>query len=111
MFRQKLKNILMQIDETISIYDLAKKMDLAVDPMLEKILDITNEFKQAYKNNTLKMLKGDASFLDEFFKTEIIDLGFLCQHKIKEIKESMKNKHNTFGHKMFFDQWMLHRGY
>lgn len=110
-FRQRLRMILQNENDTISIYDLAKKMNMRVDPMLVKIMEITNDFKTIYKNNVTNMVRGNSDLMDEFFKTEIVDLGFLCQHKIQEIKKNLEKKHNTMGHQMFYDSWILHRGY
>lgn len=111
-FRQKLRKTLQEQDDVIDIYNLAKKMDMRVDPMLVKILEIQREFKTEYENNRSKMtgeFSGD--FNTTFFKSEIIDLGFLIQHRVKEIADRLCDKHNTFGHKMFYDQWVLYRGY
>lgn len=111
MFRAELQKILRQVEGTINIHDLAEIMKMQVDPLLERIIVITTDFKTEYKNNVSNMMKGTKEFNDVFFKKQIIDLGFLCQHKIKEIRDNMKEKHNTFGHQMFYDAWLLYRGY
>jgi len=110
-FRKNLRNILRKVDGEISIYDLAKKLNLRVDPMLEKILLIQQEYKALYQEKTNDMTVADTDFMQQFFKIELIDLGFLVQHRIKEIASSLRKKHNTMGHQMFYDAWLLYRGY
>ncbi len=111
-FQERLKIILRGLDGQISIYDLAKKLNMNVHPMLEKIIPIHKEFTLKYKRNYTNMVSANnVDFMKQFFKTDIIDLGFLIQHKIKEIADSLKEKHNTMGHQMFYDSWLLYKGY
>lgn len=110
-FRIRLRDILRNLEDPISMYGLAKELNMRVDPMLERILEIQQEYKAEYKNNMHAIMHGKKDFMQDFMSREIIDLGMLVQHKIVEIANSLRDKHNTVGHQMFFDQWLLHRGY
>lgn len=111
LFEEKLRKILRETNSMISIYDLAKKLELHVDPMLEKILVIQQRYKQIYKDNLVNMLRGDKTFMENFFKDSNVDLGMLLQHKVIEINEPLKNKLDSMGHQMFYNNWLLYRGY
>lgn len=112
MFRIRLRDILRHTSEPVSMYEVAKKLGLNVDDFLRLVVPIKDEFMAKYKQNFKKMIEpGNKNFFDSFFKLDIIDLGFLVQHNIKEIADSLKDKHNTMGHQMFYDSWILYRGY
>ena len=111
LFNEKLQSILRGIDEMIDVYTLAKKMDMHVDSMLEKILLIQQQYQKIYKDNVRNMLKADKVFMEKFFKDQVIDLGMLLQHKVKDINEPLKEKLNSMGHQLFYNGWLLNRGY
>jgi len=110
--RDTLQKILREVETEISVYDLAKKIGVHVDYVLIFINDsIIPEYKHLFHTNAHQIPKWEQDKIEQFFKQQIIDLGFLCQHKIKEIKETLKHKHNTFGHQTFYNNWIMHRGY
>lgn len=111
IFEEKLRETLQETKDMINIYDLSKKLELQVDTLLEKILMIQQKYKQIYKDNLRNMVNGDKEFMENFFKDTTIDLGMLLQHKVKEINEPIKDKLNTMGHQMFYNNWLLYRGY
>ena len=110
-FDKNLQNRLRELDEPISMYDLAKEFDLNIDDFLRRIQVIQQDYSKMYNVNVQKIINGGEGFEIDFFKQDIIDLGMLVQHLIKEIADELVEKHNTFGHRIFKDQWLLHRGY
>jgi len=111
-FREELTKILRTTNGQISMYDLAKKLDINVDNLLRQIVPIKDEYMILFKSSFKKMIEpNNKGFMEQFFKKPIVDLGFLVQHRIKEIADSLKDKHDTMGHQMFYDSWILYRGY
>jgi hypothetical protein len=110
--RDLLQKTLQEVDDEITIYDLSKKMGYAVDDVLLYIQnEIIPEYAKIFRKKAFKIPFFDMEQTEEFFRTQIIDLGFLCQHKIKEIKEGMEQKHSSFSHQIFYDKWIMNRGY
>jgi len=109
--RDKLQKTLRNLD-SVDLFDLASLMHMGVDDLLIGIRDeILPEFTNMYKKNAFKLPFFNHEKSEEFFRTQIIDLGFLCQHIIKDIREAMKEKHDSFGHQAFYNAWLLNRGY
>jgi hypothetical protein len=110
--RDSLQDALRVVEPSISIYDLAKQFNLHVDDLLLFIRDnVLPEYQQVYNENCMSIPFWNAEKIQEFFQQQIIDLGFLCQHKIKEINEQMKKKLDTFAHQTFYNNWVMYRGY
>jgi len=110
--KERVKKELRKIEDEISAIDLANKLDCHIDTLLFMIRDdILAPYKEKWDKNKYRIpfLKSDE--LKEFFSCEIIDLGFLCQQKITDIKEGIGDKLNTFAHQTMYNNWMLHRGY
>lgn len=98
--------------ESVDIINLASLMNMHVDDLLTGIQnEILFEFKAMYKKNAFKIPFFNAEKTKEFFTNQIIDLGFLCQHIIKDFSEPLKKKHETFAHRSFYSAWLLNRGY
>jgi len=110
-FNEKLQMKLRKLETPVSMYTIAQEFGIHVDTLLERILVFQKEHKEMYKNNVTKIAKGQEGFSEDFFKNPVIDLGMLIQCKIVEIAEALKNKPNSWGHRMWYDQWILYRGY
>ena len=111
--REELRNILRTVEETITMDELAKKMNMPREN-LEKILyDITIDVKKEFNSVAYQLPTWNKERLEEFFQRQIVDLRFLCPHKIEEVKEGevVEESHNTIGHQFFYNNWMLYRGY
>ena len=109
--RDKLQETLRNL-ENVDINDLARMMNMGVDDLLLGIRDeILPEYQSIYKKNAYKIPFYNREKTKAFFTSQIIDLGMLCQHVIKDIRETMKDKHNQFGHTAFHSAWLLNRGY
>jgi hypothetical protein len=112
MDMDKLQSILQEVNKEISLYDLTKKMNIGVDDLLIAINEeIIPEYAKTFKKNAFKIPFFSEDETIHFFQSQIIDLGMLCQHKITEIKEGMKMKHSGFAHQIFYNNWLLYRGY
>jgi len=110
--KEKLQKELRKIEDEISAIDLAKRLDCHIDTLLLMIQDdVMIPYKEMWNKNKYRIpfLKQDE--IKEFFSCETIDLGFLCQHKIKDIKEGLGNKLTNFAHQTMYNSWILHRGY
>jgi hypothetical protein len=80
--------------------------------VLRVIHVISEEYREFAHEHTIKVMTStDKDMLDQYFQTQIVDLSFLAQHKIKEVNDAWKHKLDTAGHQMFYSQWLLHRGY
>ena len=109
--RDKLQKIL-QTKDSIDSYDLAKLMNMEIDTLLTCIRDeILPEYSTLFKKNTYKIPFFTSEKAKEFFTSQIVDLGFLCQHIIKDFREALKDKHDTLAHQSMYNVWLLHRGY
>lgn len=109
--RDKLQKTLRNL-ESVDLIDLSSLMGMSVDDLLIGIRDeILPEFTAMYKKNAFKLPFFNHEKSEMFFRTQIIDLGFLCQHIIKDIRETLKHKHESFGHQAFYNAWLLNRGY
>jgi len=112
MDKNKLQKRLQKVDNEISLYALAHEFGVHVDEILLLIQnEILPDFQHVFKSQAFKIPFFKEEEQNLFFRSEIIDLGFLCQHKIKEVKEHMKKKHSKFAHQIFYDKWLLSRGY
>ena len=109
--RDKLQKILQKTDN-INVYDLAKKMNMDVNDLLLGIRDeILPEYTKLFKKNALKIPFFTQEQTKEFFTSQIVDLGFLCQHVVKDFREVLKDKHDTLAHQSMYTVWQLNRGY
>jgi len=109
--RDKLQKTLRNL-ESVDLIDLSSLMGMGVDDLLIGIRDeILPEYKAMYKDNAYKIPFFNQEKSKLFFTSQIIDLGFLCEYVIKDIKETLKHKHESFGHQAFYNAWLLNRGY
>jgi len=109
--RDKLQKIL-QNRESIDLIDCARLMDMSVDDLLTDIRDeIIPEYTALFKKNAFKIPFFKPEKAKEFFSSQVVDLGFLCQHVIKDIKETLKHKHESLAYQSMFNIWLLNRGY
>jgi len=109
--RDRLQKTLRNL-ESVDIIDLAKLMDIGVDDLLVGIRDeILPEYSALFKKNMFKIPFFTREKSKEFFTSQIVDLGFLCQHVIKDIKEQLKHKHDSLAYQSMYNVWLLHRGY
>lgn len=112
MDREYLRKTLQNIENDISLYDLAKLIKTDQDEILIYIQnEVLPEYTQLFKKNAFKMPFWSKEETEQFFLNPIVDLGFLCQHKIKEIKQNLEKQHKRFGNQLFYDRWILFRGY
>lgn len=110
--RDALQMTLRDVEIEITEYDLAKQLGVSVEELLTFIQDnILPEYKDMFNNNAYKIPAWKEDKIKEFFEQQIIDIGFLCQSKIIEIRDSLKEKHNTFAHQTFYNNWVMYRGY
>lgn len=110
--RDNLQNRLQKIENEIDAYTLAKQLDVHVDDLLTFIQDnILPEYKKLFQDIAFRMPYWNEEKVKEFFQKQIVDLGFLCQSKITEIRDALKKKHNTYGHQTFYNNWLMYRGY
>ena len=109
--RDKLQKTLRNL-ESVDVIDLAGLMHMGVDELLIAIdEEIIQEYKAKYKHEAYKIPYYNAEKTKMFFSSQIVDLGMLCQHVIKDFRETMKDKHGTFAHQAFYNSWLLNRGY
>jgi len=109
--KDKLQKTLRNL-ESVDLIDCAKLMDMGTDDLLIEIRDnIIPEYSALFKKNAFKIPFFKPEKAEEFFSSQIIDLGFLCQHVIKDIKESLKKKHDTLAYQSMYNIWLLNRGY
>jgi len=109
--RDRLQKTLQNL-ESVDIIDLSTLMHISVDELLIGIRDeILPEYTQMYKKNAYKIPKFNNEQTKEFITSQIIDLGMLCQHVIKDITATLVEKHDTFAHQAFYNSWLLNRGY
>ena len=109
--RDKLQKTLRNL-ESIDIIDLAKLMDMGVDDLIIDIRDeIMEEYRILFKKNAFKIPFFKEEKAKEFFSSQLVDLGFLCQHIIKDFSEPLKKKHSTLAHQSMYNVWLLNRGY
>ena len=109
--RDKLQKILRN-HEDIDLIDLSSLMDMHVDDLLLGIQDeIMKEYSTLFKKNAWKIPFFKKERTKEFFSSQLVDLGFLCQHVIKDFKEPLKKKHDSLAYQSMFNIWLLNRGY
>ena len=109
--RDKLQKTLRNL-ESVDIIDLAKLMDMGVDDLIISIRDeIMEEYRILFKKNAFKTPFFKPEKAKEFFSSQLVDLGFLCQHVIKDFSEPLKRKHSTLAHQSMYNIWLLNRGY
>lgn len=109
--RNKLQRTLQNL-ESIGIIDLAKLMGMGVDDLIIAVRDdILPEYSSLFKKNAFKIPFFNKEKAKEFFTSQIVDLGFLCQEVIKDFKEPLKKKHDSLGYQSLYTIWLLHRGY
>lgn len=110
--KEKLQEELRNVDGETSAYDLAKKFNCHIDELLLLIQDqVMIPYKEKWNGVKFKIPFFKEEQLKEFFSSDIIDLGYLCQHKITEIKEGIGSKLNTFAHQTMYNNWVMYRGY
>lgn len=109
--RDKLQKILRN-HESIDVIDLSGLMDMHVDDLLVDIRDgIMMEYSKLFKKNTFKIPFFKTDRTREFFSSQLVDLGFLCQHVVKDFKEQLKDKHDSLAYQSMYNLWLLNRGY
>lgn len=110
--RDTLQNRLQNVENEIDSYDLAKQLGVHVDDLLLFIQnDILPEYKRLFQDIAMRMPYWEEEKVKEFFTKQIVDLGFLCQHKIRDIREALKKKQGIFAHQTFYNNWLMYRGY
>lgn len=110
--RDNLQRTLRDVENMIISYDLAKQLNVHVDDLLLFIQnDILPEYKRLFQDIAFKMPYWNEEKVKEFFCKQIVDLGFLCQHKIRDIREALKKKQGIFAHQTFYNNWVMYRGY
>ena len=98
--------------ESVDIINLAKIMHMEVDDLLTCIRDeIMEKYKVLFRKNAFKIPFFTNEETKEFFNSQLVDLGFLCQHVIKDFSEPLKQKHSTLAHQSMYNIWLLNRGY
>ena len=109
--RDKLQKTLRNL-ESVDLIDCASLMGMSVDDLLIGIRDeILPEYSALFKKNMYKIPFFNKEKTNEYFTRQIVDLGFLCQHVIKDIKESLKHKHDSLAYQSMYNIWLLNRGY
>lgn len=117
--KKDLQQVLRNVDTVIDNHACAKKLGVSVDELLTTIYEeIQLPFSKAMKKNAFKIPFFDKEETEEFFSSELIDLGFLCMNKMKEIKEmtdqKIKAKTGKMGilaHDSMYNNWLMNRGY
>ena len=98
--------------ESVDIIDLAKIMHMEVDDLLLSIQnEVMMEYSKLFKKNRFKIPFFNNEKTKEFFSSQLVDLGFLCQHVVKDFKERLKEKHSTLAYQSMYNIWLLNRGY
>ena len=109
--RDKLQKTLQNL-ESVDIIDLASMMNIGVDDLIIAIRDeILPEYSALFKKNAFKIPFFNSEKAKEFFSSQLVDLGFLCQHVIKDFSEPLKKKHDSLAHQSMYNIWLLNRGY
>jgi len=91
--RDKLQKTLRNL-ESVDVIDLASLMDMHVDDLLLGIQnEILPEYTTLFKKNAFKIPFFNSEKAKEFFTSQIVDLGFLCQHVIKDFRELEEGKY------------------
>lgn len=119
MNKKDLQQVLRNVNTEIDTYTYAKKLDVSVDELLTIIHEeVQLPFSKIMKKNAFKIPFFDKEQTEEFFSSELIDLGFLCMNKIKELKEmtdqKIKAKTGKMGilaHDSMYNNWLMNRGY
>ena len=108
--RDKLQKILRN-HKSINIIDLASLMDMNVNDLIIDIKEVMDEYSTWFKRTAWKipLLKRDK--IKEYFSLQIVDLGMLCQNRIKDFKKSVKKKHAGIVYLAYGKKWFLNRGY
>ena len=108
----RLHEELRKVEETTTLYELAKKLEINIDELLTCINEeILPEFKTTFQKVAFKMPFWNNEKTSEFYKLPIVDMGFLIQHKIKDFAESLKKKHSILAHQVQYNNWVMYRGY
>ena len=109
--RDKLQKTLQNL-ESVDIIDLASMMNIGVDDLIIAIRDeILPEYSALFKKNAFKIPFFNSEKAKDFFTSQLVDLGFLCQHVIKDFSEPLKKKHDSLAHQSMYNIWLLNRGY
>jgi len=109
--RDKLQKTLRNL-ESVDVIDLARMMNMGVDDLIIGIRDeIMEEYRILFKKNAFKIPFFNEEKAKEFFSSQLVDLGFLCQHVIKDFREPLKKKHSILAYRSMQNNWLLNRGY
>ena len=108
--RDKLQKILHN-HESIDVFDLSTLMDMNVDELLCGINELMDEFSTWFKRTAWKIHLFKKDETEVYFSIQIVDVGFLCQHVIKEFKTTIKKKHAKLVYIAYKNMWLLNRGY
>jgi len=108
--REELRKILQNTDE-ITSDELAKKMNVSYDEFEHFLYDVMEDCRKEFKGIAYQFPFWKKDKLEWFFQKQIVDLRFLCPHKIIEIRDACEEKQDTVGHQMFYNNWLLYRGY
>ena len=107
----KLQKTLRNLD-SVDVIDLAGLMDMNVDDLLRGIQDeIMMEYSKLFSKNKWKIPFFNSEKAQEFFSSQLVDLGYLCQHVVKDFRETLKKKHDTLAYQSMYNLWLLNRGY
>jgi len=106
-----LQRILRTLD-SVDLIDLSNMMSMGVDDLLIAIRDeIMMEYSKLFSKNKWKIPFFNAEKAKMFFSSQLVDVGYLCQHVIKDFKEPLKKKHDTLAYQSMYNLWLLNRGY
>jgi hypothetical protein len=108
----KIQNELRKVEDTITVHELSKRLGISVDDIYTYVQDVVlPHYNDIYKKKAFKIPFYTKEQTKEFFSKDIVDIGFLVQYKIKEIKERLEKKLDTFAHQIFYNNWIMYRGY
>lgn len=96
---------------SIDVIDLAGLMDMRVDDLLVGIKEVIGDYSTWFKRTAWKIPLFNKRKSREYFSIQLVDLGFLCQHIIKDFKKQVKNKHAGLVYFTYMTKWLLNRGY
>jgi len=86
-------------------------MDINVNDLIIGISEVMDEYSTWFKRTAWKLPLLGKEKTNNYFSLQIVDLGMLCQQRVKDFKKLVKKKHARIVYLAYGKKWSLHRGY